>query len=841
MELEHQKKITVEDKILLHLFKNHLNPDSFEAPMSLSQVGISKVIGVRRSHVSHAAKRLKDKGQIGENIAHILGVKRRRKVYYLTPDGYDKARKLHEEVEETVVSFIAKDGTESQQSLRHIQKTTGLTFIEIINEVEKETFDYSKFLKQEEDSSLVKMVIRAPRIRKFVGRSHEIHKIHGWISENDKNFVVIYGIAGIGKTSLCLKIGEELYKEKNIFWLRIHEWDDLSVVLREVARFLQAIEKPQLATYLRQTEVIRLPQVSAILEEDLNESDTVLFFDDLHKIYPEYISAITHAGVMFPGHKEEEMMVDSQAIGLPSKEIQMDGSYIRTVVDTKLIQFFSMLVEVLDKVKGSSVVASSRFILPFYNRHSVTVQRSVVELFLTGLRIESTGKLFHGLREEELKKLYDITKGHPLFLELYSSTGSEGWETKDIAQYIKSEIVATLTAEEKKVLARICVFRHAVPTAAFVPEGVSTDSLESLVGKSFLKQVAQDLYDVHDIIKSFIYARQNKTEQYENHRQAELYFSRSDPRNPELLYHLIRQRKVVEAAQRAIENYEEYLGNGKLSPLMNLIEILLGEEHIHELEKFYIGSLIKVKGIIWNAWREWDNAMAEFKTALRIFTSLEDKKEIAEVHNLIGTIQYGYGDHPAAIESFKKSLDILEALEQEGLLEPGEDLEPAYFTLGIFYLEHGDWNNALVHYQRILEKFGDEESKRYPVLCMLADLNFKKEQVDKAIEIYQGCLEIIDGLEKPDHKRFDVFFNLAQVHAQKGEVEQSLDYFQRSLDFARDLGSSFHEAKILYEMGKLTQDPEKRTILLEEARDRYQNMKNTEIVDEIGQLLDSKD
>ena len=99
------KKITVEDKILLHLFKNPLDPESFEAPMTLSQVGISKVIGVRRSHVSHAAKRLKDKQHIKEKIAHILGVKRRRKVYYLSPEGFQRARKIFEEVEDTKLEF----------------------------------------------------------------------------------------------------------------------------------------------------------------------------------------------------------------------------------------------------------------------------------------------------------------------------------------------------------------------------------------------------------------------------------------------------------------------------------------------------------------------------------------------------------------------------------------------------------------------------------------------------------------------------------------------------------------------------------------------------------------
>jgi len=824
------KKITVEDRILLHLFKNPLDPEAFEAPMSLSQVGISKVIGVRRSHVSHATKRLKEKKLIKEKIAHILGVKRRRKVYYLSPEGYLKAKELYDTLLTTALTFINKDGEVSKQTIKNIMRVTGVSLLQIIKGMEDDRFDYPSYLKKEEESSYVKLIIRAPKIRKFVGRNYEINKIKGWISENDKNFIIVYGIAGIGKTSLTLKIAEEIVREMNVLWFRIHEWDDLLVILDVLAEFLDKLGRNSLSNYLKKKEEVKISELSEILEKDLNESQSVIFFDDLHKIYPELIANLTYTGSL--------TSLPSIGKGFGLENLLLGGSYIRSVVDPKLIQFFSMLVEILSKTKGISVVGSSRFVLPFYNTHTVMVQRTVAELFLEGLKKEATGKMFHGLREEELEKLYNITKGHPLFLELYALSTDNSWKTRNIEHYIKSEIIATLSEKEKNLLSRICVYRHPVPPEAFFPADINYDTIDSLVTKSFLKEVAEDRFDVHDIIKSFIYHRLSPKEREENHRLAVEYFEEYDPFDPEMLYHIICQGKIKEAANKAIENYKEYLSRGKLSPLMNLIEMLLGDEHVHELNRFQIASLIKIKGIIWNAWREWDNAMVEFQKALKVFERLHDQKQIADIHHLIGTLHYGHGNHNSAIASFKKGLDILERLEKKGELKAEEELESAYFTLGIFYLEHGDWENAILHYKKILERFGKDKTKRYPILSTLADLYFKKGDYEKAIEIYKECLEMVEHLEKAGHKRMDIFYNLAKVYEAKGEKEKSFNYLQKSLELATSLGSTIQEAEILFKLGSLSQDREKKQHFLSEAKKRFIGLKNTEMAEKISKLLE---
>jgi hypothetical protein len=52
-------RVTVKEKILIHLFGFSKYRDDFEVPQKVTQDGMAKVIGVRRSHIASALKDLK--------------------------------------------------------------------------------------------------------------------------------------------------------------------------------------------------------------------------------------------------------------------------------------------------------------------------------------------------------------------------------------------------------------------------------------------------------------------------------------------------------------------------------------------------------------------------------------------------------------------------------------------------------------------------------------------------------------------------------------------------------------------------------------------------------------
>ena len=87
-------KLTVQERIILHLSEYSKYLQQMEVPFSLTQEGIANAIGVVRSAIPRAMKKLILKNQVNETLAHVSGVTRRRKIYYLTTDGIIIAQDL---------------------------------------------------------------------------------------------------------------------------------------------------------------------------------------------------------------------------------------------------------------------------------------------------------------------------------------------------------------------------------------------------------------------------------------------------------------------------------------------------------------------------------------------------------------------------------------------------------------------------------------------------------------------------------------------------------------------------------------------------------------------------
>ena len=77
----------VQERILLHLLDYSDYKNSVEVPFSLSQMGIANAVAIARSNVPRAIAGLKDQGLLIERQAHVKGVSRKRKAYFLTESG----------------------------------------------------------------------------------------------------------------------------------------------------------------------------------------------------------------------------------------------------------------------------------------------------------------------------------------------------------------------------------------------------------------------------------------------------------------------------------------------------------------------------------------------------------------------------------------------------------------------------------------------------------------------------------------------------------------------------------------------------------------------------------
>ena len=82
--------ISVEKRIILHLTDYIENKNKTEVVNDITQFGIANAVAIRLEHVSRSVKRLVVDGSVFVRSAHIRGLNRRRKAYFLT-----KNRVLH--------------------------------------------------------------------------------------------------------------------------------------------------------------------------------------------------------------------------------------------------------------------------------------------------------------------------------------------------------------------------------------------------------------------------------------------------------------------------------------------------------------------------------------------------------------------------------------------------------------------------------------------------------------------------------------------------------------------------------------------------------------------------
>ncbi len=88
--------LTVGERIIFHLSQYSKFQEAFDVPIDISQDGIAAALRISRAHAALELKKLKDFKEVSEKLSHIKKGRTKRKVYFLTPLGDQKARDIRE-------------------------------------------------------------------------------------------------------------------------------------------------------------------------------------------------------------------------------------------------------------------------------------------------------------------------------------------------------------------------------------------------------------------------------------------------------------------------------------------------------------------------------------------------------------------------------------------------------------------------------------------------------------------------------------------------------------------------------------------------------------------------
>lgn len=465
------KRLTVGDKIMILLLDYTRFRGELQAPLDVTQDGIANNLGIIRSAVPRAVGSLINKDLVEEHLAHIDGLTRRRKVYMLTDRGIMEAKELLDELSSIKVVVKENDSKEGVQ-IGQLLADGSVDLKNISDVVSTGTLDKDKPMETKEDRkghTLYTHSLSPPEM--FLGREREVEEIKGSISSPKRKISLVYGIAGVGKTTLSWRITQIFQKEMNIFYIDLKEWTSLNYLFKELGNFLAKSGWPMLKSYVETNREIDIETVSDLLKELPSEVPYLLILDDLHRA-PEEI-------VMF----------------LNSFKERLGG-----------LRKFNMLV--LSRMRAS-----------FYDVRDVRVTNLIGELELLGFDKETSGKFLEqrGFKKDEVDEIIERTGGHPLALVLVEREGYN-YDIADFDQFLADEIFNKLSREELKILGllSLCRLQLGEDDLRMIME-LDQDIIKSLIDHHLIFGTPGS-YVIHDLIKDHSVKNMSKEDREEAHR-----------------------------------------------------------------------------------------------------------------------------------------------------------------------------------------------------------------------------------------------------------------------------------------------------------------------------------
>lgn len=593
--------------MLLHLLDMDKYREMAQVPLGASQEGIALALGTQVHNASRALSALEAEGLVSDRLAHVRGAPRRRRAYFLTEKGRQAADSTRERVERSDAKF-REDGVTKQLPLGEIARRLSISsrrvpsLLELADKARtSETIAKSDFEPADEDTaerpSAVKEAHGRPNVDRFFGRDRELESLMKALSEGGPSTIHVYGMPGIGKSTLLSRAFDDLSDERSLFWYTFRDWDTERSFMEALARFLSRLGARKLSRALKagsSTADLYTP-----LTADLKSAGVVMFLDDAHKV----------------AERMELMM--------------------------------AMLIDASRLSGGSKVVLISRVMLRLVPRDG----RQSLSMEVGGLDDESAERFVSSIGVKDLATVLEDSHGHPLLLSLIAGKGT-GCGRRDVIDFVDSEVYSFLSGNERSVLEALSVFRHAVPMEAL--SGVDYDVVMGLRRKSLVTEQDDGLW-LHELLRDYFSSRLSYDRKERAHRLAGVYCaSRRQPEwKLEALHHFVEAESWKDAVQLTVENGEE-LGREFPSETLDLVTAVPEGvvDSISELRFVFIRGQLR-EGVGNHA-----DALADYERSASLSSDSDDTR--AAILESVARLQAAVDEWSKSLEAHREALSIYE-------------------------------------------------------------------------------------------------------------------------------------------------------------------------------------
>jgi len=731
--------LTVQDRIVLHLMDYQNFSDKYEVPAQVTQRGIGEAIEIAWSNVPRAMKKLVTDGIVEEKSARIKGDKRKKKAYFLTHKGYSSALALKQEMGTRPIVVVDGD-TQREVLTGDLAKETGLSlsFLSFVMKIAPDgKFDVARARALgSTPAGIVEAIEGAPAVRAFVGRDGDLSALASVIAGNQ--VAVVWGVAGVGKTTLAIKSLEPMKGKRSVFYVRLRTWTTLHGVLMPLARFLSKMRRTRLLTYISTTTQPAVGDLASVLKEDFDQIDAVLYFDDLQDA---------------------------------PQEIQ---------------HFVRLLVEVKPEYPNLAIVLISRPLPHIIDRREVAVTKRVVEVKLEGLDKASARLIVRPeiiASPEEFEEVYKRTSGVPLLLELAQSTTRPAY-TSDAAAFVQNEIVKRLTPGALDLVSLASVFRTTVKRdALFALPAARPEHLEELVRFDLLRERPDGRFDIHDLVREFVYTKLTPQQLMEFHTSAAEFLARSEePRDVlERIFHLERAGQTAAAATAAIAEGWRLITAGLYRELLATVENLSGKG----LDARGVMALDELKSDLYAKMESWEPSFDHAKAALDRSLELGRSEDAGRLFGKVAWLEAQRGLTDAAIAHFDESIKMLTDAGAAG----SSDLAHSEINLGIALLRRDEADAAFPH----LERGGEiARASGKPMLAaesglLIAKTLAERGELPPARSRVNEALGMLEGAEGTERPRAEALLLLGELALKEKNFDEAIGHLEESLELCEEL------------------------------------------------------
>ncbi len=792
---------TAKEKVLVHLLDHYGNEEGYALPIELTQEGIANRLDLKQNTVSYAVRKLVDEDLLREKTRRIKNKKQKRKAYFLTEKGFERAKHTREKMAKTEVDAIP-DREKSPIKLGEINAyfQTNLSLLEIIRKIEKEgTFEPEKEKKKGSFEAHLKDLLSS--VEKNHPKFDELRDV--WEKRND--VISVIGEPGAGKTTLLTKLTNRIKENNNVFYFKVRSWQDPMHLWTELAECLEKCGQHTLTSYLKSADKLDRQERLNRLLTDIEEIKIVFIFEDIHT--NEKLSEIIEDIISLKEEADHSRFVISSEKG-----------------DTELSY------EDQDEIMLDS---TDEFLLnvlrDFYNDQNIDSIRETLDYYITDEEYWALALLSVFREPVNRKALSQLEPVNPKMIKnlietpLIEITIEE--KKINVHSRIRKDIWNSLTSEEM-------IWHHEIAAEYYIEEPSrgerhNIEKLYHLVKAnrhdSFKEEMTEDAEDIlargyYDTIIDLI--DEFKEEDQEHH----ILFTKAEAYRRKNLHEeaLESYRKIIESDEKALLTTKAYMGSAStmesqdeydeaFSEYENAKESAAKIDTKSKREKL-TGKILFRQGNLMSEMGEYSKAEGLLSEAIN---TLEDDEHslLATAHFVMARIKKLNGEWDKSVHYFGNGLTHWEQIKETyqrigGLKE-----------IGSFYTILRELNSAEEYLKEAIdtsERFGYWDLKA-SALMSLTECYLEKRKIDKAIQTGEEGLELLKDLEDESEEAL-AHTLLGNAYIISDQLEKAEEHYNKSISIYQKLGASYKLGLAYFSLEKLHEKKDDKEGIAENYR-----------------------